>query len=142
MRADLLQKPIQFLKGHEGLLVTVSAVSLGLFVLGALAGPFIVARLPEDYFVAPPRSVRDRSPGRIFLWVLRNLLGVALVLVGIALLVLPGQGALTILAGVFFMDVPAKQALLRRFARSERVRRSLNWIRERLHRAPLRFEER
>ena len=38
----------------------------------------------------------------------KNLLGVFFVLIGIAMLVLPGQGILTIIAGMMLLDFPGR----------------------------------
>ncbi len=68
--------------------------------------------------------------------VLKNLLGVALVGAGIVMLVLPGQGILTILIGVMLMDFPGKYALEKRLVSRPTVMRSLNWMRAKANRPP------
>jgi len=91
------------------------AWGLGIFsVLAALVSivlvPRFLATLPPDYLrsVAAPASTPVAMPLRI----LRNLLGVVLVLLGLAMLVLPGQGLLTLLVGVLLVDFPGKHALV------------------------------
>jgi hypothetical protein len=46
-----------------------------------------------------------------------------------AMLVLPGQGVLTILMGVCVMDVRGKRRMLDRLVRVPRIQLALNWIR-------------
>ena len=65
------------------------------------------------------------------------LLGVILILAGIAMLLLPGQGLLTILVGFFLVDVPAKYKIEQWLMRQPVVHRPINWLRKRAHRPPL-----
>ena len=58
------------------------------------------------------------------------LFGFALILAGVAMLVLPGQGILTILMGVALANFPGKFTLERRLVRQPAVGRALNRIRE------------
>ena len=51
------------------------------------------------------------------------------VLAGIAMLFLPGQGLLTILISICMMDVPGKRRLLDRLAANEHIQAALNWVR-------------
>jgi hypothetical protein len=64
------------------------------------------------------------------LTILKNIVGWAFILAGIAMLVLPGQGILTILIGVSLANFPGKYALERRLVRKPAVARTLNRIRE------------
>ena len=69
--------------------------------------------------------------------VLKNALGLLLLACGIVMLVIPGQGLLTMLIGLMLMDFPGKRRLEARLVAVPSVRRSINWLRERAHRAPL-----
>lgn len=124
-------------------LTILGALSVALFVVSVVALPWLIARIPPDYFEgdteARRRAVSHEHPIRTLL---RNLLGLTLVLAGLAMLVLPGQGLLTILAGVFFLDFPGKRNLERWIVASRPVLRALNAIRKRAGRPPLRVEPR
>jgi hypothetical protein len=128
---------------HSPLLMILGGVSVVLLVASMVALPRMVARIPADYFergADERRRAELRShPART---VLRNLLGVVLLLCGIAMLVLPGQGLLTILAGIFFLDFPGKRALERWIVASGPVLRALNAIRKRAGSPPLHVEPR
>ncbi|WP_233490267.1 PGPGW domain-containing protein [Thiocapsa marina] len=67
----------------------------------------------------------------------KNLVGWVLVLAGILMLVLPGQGILTIIMGLVLSDFPGKYALERRLASKQRVLDGINWIRRRSGHPPL-----
>jgi len=61
----------------------------------------------------------------------KNIIGVLLILAGIAMLVLPGQGVLTILIGLGITDFPGKYKLERKLVSNQAVFKSLNWMRKR-----------
>ncbi len=67
----------------------------------------------------------------------KNALGYLFVLMGIAMLVLPGQGILTIMIGVTLLDFPGKYRLERWLVSRRPVLRSINWLRRCAGREPL-----
>lgn len=105
--------------------------SVAFFAVSAALVPLLLVKMPADYLVRPARR---RS---LALHLLRNLGGIVLVALGIVLLVLPGQGMLTVLMGVAVLDVPAKRRLLRRILCQKTVRSAVQKLRARAHRAPL-----
>jgi hypothetical protein len=113
-----------------------SAVS---FFGSLLAIPMVVVRLPVDHFIAAHEAADwVTSDLRRRLWlVLKNLLGIVLVAGGVIMLVLPGQGVLTILLGVALTDFPGKWRLMRALAHRPNVMKALNWMREKAHQPPL-----
>jgi hypothetical protein len=60
-----------------------------------------------------------------------------LILAGVAMLVLPGQGILMILIGLMLMDIPGKRALERRLVQQPSVWQVMNWIRAKAHQPAL-----
>lgn len=121
------------------LLSIISVVSL-VVCLGLL--PWLVVRLPEDYFARERRDPdwADRSLARKLLSILRCLVGLAFVIVGALLVLLPGQGLLTILVGVLVAEFPGKFRLERNLARRPGVRAALDRIRAAFDHPPLRHE--
>lgn len=128
-----------FLSQHSETILLIAGVSLGAFVVSIILLPFIIIRLPEDFFIRQPPKRPRLSPLRLFLRFLKNLLGVFLLLVGALMLFIPGQGILTMLFGISLMDFPGKRRLEIKLVRSPRVLRSLNWLREKADRAPFRL---
>jgi hypothetical protein len=112
-----------------------------MFVGTLIVVPWLVVRIPADYFVrrqAAHEHRKDWHPWlRIGLLVVKNLCGVALVLAGIAMLLLPGQGILTILIGLTLLDFPGKFALEQKLARQPAVFGAMNWIRAKAGRPSL-----
>ena len=111
----------------------LATISIIFLVLSILFIPYLVARIPADYFLTPSKSekIKSRSWHSIIWLLLRNLFGAFLILAGIIMLVLPGQGILTILAGLFVMYFPGKYKLERYIVSKPAVLNSLNWIRRR-----------
>lgn len=72
------------------------------------------------------------------LLVLKNVLGAIFLTLGVGMLVLPGQGLLTILIGLSLVDFPGKYRLERYLVTRSPVLRSLNWLRRRTGKPPFR----
>lgn len=112
--------------------LSLPAVRLGLVALSLVAlvasvvlVPRILARLPQDYLYRTAESAEPPMLVRL----LRNLLGVVLVLLGVAMLVLPGQGVLTMLVGLLLIDFPGKHGLVRRLLGRPSVLKLVNKLR-------------
>src|SRR5262245_54109823 len=123
-----------WIESHERLMLWLVGLSAVMFFASIIAVPWMLVRIPPRYFMTRhhAHAFRDRHPLiRFAVFAAKNLLGAALVLLGLLLLVLPGQGILTILAGLVLLDFPGKhRALLWTISRPA-VLKSVNWIRER-----------
>jgi hypothetical protein len=64
-------------------------------------------------------------------------LGALLVLLGLLMLVTPGQGLLTLFIGLMLMNYPGKHALERWLVRRDGVMGGLNWLRRKGNQPPL-----
>jgi len=124
----------------EQLLLWSTVASVVAVIATVIGLPWVITRLPHDYFSRPRREVwRDSSQEPVFalvLGVLKNLLGLVLVILGLIMLVTPGQGILTLLAGFLLMNFPGKYQLERWLVLRPGVLRGLNWLRERHDHAP------
>lgn len=108
-----------------------SVLSVATLVATVLAVPWVVARLPADYFSAPRRHPLREQQGFVA-WALslvKNILGGLLLLIGVVLLFMPGQGILMMLVGLLIMNFPGKYRLERILVAREGVFRALNWLR-------------
>lgn len=114
----------------EQLFIILGAVSALTFVFSLLALPWLVSKIPVDYFT----RVRDPHRWHILFTpraILRNLLGLPVLLAGIAMLVLPGQGLLTIMIGLAIMQFPGKFELEKWVITRKGVLTATNWLRQR-----------
>lgn len=130
-----------WLRDHGWLLTWLLVISAVSLLITVLVLPIVILRLPEDYFASD--RLPDPGPGHPWLWaerIARNLVGAVLLLLGIPMLIGPGQGLLTIFVALLLLDFPRKHALLRRVVSYPRVLRFLNRLRARRGRPPLRVE--
>lgn len=125
----------QWAAEHKALLWWLGAASLASFVITAFAVPLLVARMPADHYRRPPGTGwAQRHPA---LRVARSVLGAVVVLVGVFLLFVPGQGILTILVGLGLLEFPGKRRLELGLLRRPRVHAAVDWMRRRAGRPPL-----
>jgi hypothetical protein len=134
-----------WLREYQGLLEWLGGVSLLMFVVTLLAFPLVIIYLPEDYFVRhrrdPAHQIRRHPAVWLGLTVLKNIVGAGLILAGIAMLILPGQGVLTVLIGTTLVNFPGKYTLERRIVSRPSVAKTLNRIREAAGRSRLELPE-
>lgn len=118
-----------------------SGLSLLSLVATVIGVPWVAVRLPSDYFNQPRRSVWRKSAQAprsvLLLGALKNIIGAVLLLLGLLMLVTPGQGLLTIMVGLLLMNFPGKYRLERWLVRRRGVLAALNWLRQRGGHPPL-----
>ena len=136
-----MRELLLWLEANETLLWLAALGSVVTF-LGSLAViPWLVVRMPADYFVHPRRPILrffgEHPALRLLGLCLKNLLGGLLIFAGLAMLFLPGQGILTILIGLSLLNFPGKRRLELRLVGQPRVMRGINWLRTRAGRPPL-----
>lgn len=68
------------------------------------------------------------------------LAGIFLLICGVVMLVLPGQGLLTILLGLSLIPFPGKHKLEQNLLARKSIRSSLNWIRTKANKEPFIFD--
>jgi uncharacterized membrane protein SpoIIM required for sporulation len=116
-----------------------SAVML---VISAMLIPYLIVRLPADFYAENNqrrRLFQDRPILRSLFLTVKNTLGGFLLVAGILMLVLPGQGILTILAALALLDFPGKRKLEMSILHRPAVSKSINWLRQRAGHEPLLF---
>ena len=123
----------------------LAAVSAVTFVVSLAVVPILAVRIPADYFSTPRRGktpwARKYPILRLGVLILKNVLGAALLLGGILMLFLPGQGLLTIFLGIMLMDFPGKYRLERYLISRGPVLKSINWIRRKARKRELETTE-
>jgi hypothetical protein len=138
---DWIKSQLQSLAGYETLLWWSFAVSLALVLLTPVLVAYVVVQLPKDYFTAerrpPPESWYEHPALRPIIVIAKNALGFVLIVAGLVMLVVPGQGLLTLAVGLMLIDFPNKFRLERWLAMRPHVWRSINWLRKRFGREPL-----
>ena len=134
---------MNFASKYSILLEWLGLISLLTFIGSLIAIPWIIARLPEKYFIRHRQQVAERHESHPFVASLtllfRNTMGFIFILAGIVMLVLPGQGIITILIGISLMDFPKKHEVVDYLIRRPRVIKLLNWIRQKEKKQPFVF---
>ena len=130
-----------WLKDHQVLLLSLGAASVAMFIVSLFLAPAIIARIPADYFAhdrrPPSRFVHLTPMPRVLMHVLKNLVACILVVAGLAMLVLPGQGVLTLILGFLLLEFPGKYRFERWLVARRWIHRPANWLRRRAGRPPL-----
>lgn len=131
----------EWIRVHEGALWTIGALSVATLVVTLIVIPVLVIHIPVDYFQRRRRNPRPYQGWyaviRLLLLALKNILGIIFVVAGLAMLLLPGQGFITILIGIMLLNFPGKLALELRIIRQPLVLRTINWMRAKANKPAL-----
>ncbi len=128
-----------------GVLIGVALFLVSLAIsFGALA--LVMVKVPPHYFSS--RHDRDFLPNSpwIVRWgavIAKNIAGVFLILLGIVLSLpgVPGQGVLTILLGIIFLDIPGKRPIEARIIKRPAVLSAINKLRAKYNKPPLELDD-
>ena len=89
-------------------MTVVGITSAGIFLGSLVLVPWVIVRSPADGV----RKLVEREKGSVNAhsprWWVRNILGGLFLVAGVAMLVLPGQGLLTIVVGLGVMSFPGE----------------------------------
>ncbi len=124
----MINAAIAFLETYAVWLAVFSILSL---LVASVLSAWFVAQLPVEYFL-PEHRHRDRGEHwavRLTLLIVKNVIGIALMMAGFVMLFTPGQGLLTLLAGLLLTNFPGKYRLERKLAHQPQVMSVLNWLR-------------
>ncbi len=131
--------------------LTIGNVLLGvaLFLVSLtvsfIAIAVVMVKIPANYFSTHYKQDFLPSSHWTVRWgavILKNILGVFLILLGILLSLpgVPGQGILTILLGLIMIDIPGKRPLEARIVKRPTVLAAVNRLREKYGKPPLELD--
>lgn len=99
--------------------------------------------IPVDYFDSSKRGLSPFKTSNPIIWLIlfitKNVMGYLLIIGGILMLVLPGQGLLTILLGLIFSDYPGKYKLEKKLITIKPIYRYINWVRKKSDIEPIKL---
>ena len=140
----IIQTILEWLMAHQYLLGWIGVISFLVFSLSLLSLPWLVAIIPEDYFLSQKRKraiLKNEVFGTwIVIFILKNSIGLLLITGGVLMLFLPGQGVLTIIAGLIMTDYPGKFELERRIVSNKKILEKLNWLRNKANQPSLKID--
>lgn len=111
---------------------------------------YIITQMDKRYFIRKKISANDSSENSYLMWmnssvtyavkIVKIIVGVCLLLCGLLMLVLPGQGLITMLIGLSLIPFPGKHKIEQNLLSRKSVRSSLNWIRIKANKEPFIFD--
>ena len=132
---------IQWFADHPEVLIGIGISSIFIFLISILGISWFVAQIPEDYFLLSKRQTskwqQQKPILRFVVVVAKNILGLSLIIGGLLMLVLPGQGLLTIITGLLLVNYPGKYKLEQKLVLIPSIYKALNWIRFKAKKPPL-----
>jgi hypothetical protein len=135
----------ELIQTHETVFWWLTVTSIIAFLVTLIVVPRFIVQIPSDYF---SNTERRRTPWsgqhpvvRRILLVGKNALGHVFIVIGLAMLVLPGPGVLTIVVGIILLNFPGKYRLERWMITRDPVLHSINWLRQRAKKAPIVLEK-
>ena len=117
MEFNTLNTIIIFFESYKVLILWLSSISLFIFLFSLISMRWLAGLIPSDYFIR--KDVSRFKTNNPLLWYLvlliKNILGYSLIIGGIMMLVLPGQGLFTIIIGLMLSNYPGKYYIEKRF---------------------------
>ena len=118
-----------------GLFITLISIiiSYALIVIGMI-------NIPADYFSSSYARKFHEDKHFSIRWaaiIIKNVIGLILVVAGIVMIFTPGPGVPTILLGLIMMDIPGKRPLEARLIRRPTVLSAVNHLRAKYKKPPL-----
>ena len=131
---------IEIFNVYKNLILWFGSISLFVFLFSLLSIKWLVSLIPEDYFINKKDS--KIKTNNIFIWyvvlIFKNLIGYSLILGGIMMLVLPGQGLFTIIIGLMMSNYPGKYSIEKKLIAIPTILKSINWLRNKSNKPPIR----
>ncbi len=95
--------------------------------------------IPSDYFIKKEQSkFKSNYPvAWIISGIIKNIFGYVLIFGGILMLVLPGQGLITIFIGLMLSNYPGKYKIEKKIIAIPRIFKAINWLRKKSDVPPL-----
>lgn len=118
--------------------VLIGFASFILLVISLVISILVMTQLPADYWLVYQQQQQDTTP--IMLKLIRNTLGLVLLVIGLLLLILPGQGLVTILVALMISDLPFKHRFIAKLVANPGVQKGLNTVRKWRGKAPFVFQ--
>ena len=124
-----------WLSQNTSILAAVAGFSFLLLTTSLLATPWVLARLPANYFSKPP-VVKPRSARHLCTSVIKTVLGSIMILTGLAMMFTPGPGLVCLVLGMALCEFPGKHRLLKSVVSRPSVFTTLNWLRKKASKPP------
>jgi len=139
---DFINSFFVWFSNNPGILIGLGVSSFFIFIISIIGISWFVAQIPEDYFLSikrkPTKWIEQKPVLRLLVLFGKNIIGLSLLVGGLLMIVLPGQGLLTIVTGLLLINYPGKFRLEQKIVGIPSVFKTLNWIRIKANKPPLR----
>ena len=136
---NFIESITEFVSSYKVYILWLATISLFVFIFSLVSIKWLVALIPTDYFIKKKKLKSKKSYS--FIWlisiIVKNLIGYTLILGGLLMLVLPGQGLFTILMGLILSNYPGKYTIEKRFISIPSILKTVNWLRKKSEKPPL-----
>ena len=129
---NFIESITEFVSNYKTYILWLATISLFVFIFSLVSIKWLVALIPTDYFIKKNISKSKKSYSLLWLMsiIVKNIIGYTLILGGILMLVLPGQGLFTILMGLILSNYPGKYTIEKRFISIPSILKTINWLRK------------
>lgn len=134
---------IEWLKAHWEWLFFFS---IAMFIVSIFGLRYFIIRIPPDYFFLSRKetwTIKKHPLLAFIVLFIKNVIGLFFVVVGLIMSIpgVAGQGVLTILIGLMLMNFPGKRKLELKIIKQPLILNTLNNIRMKAGKDPLRFDQ-
>ena len=139
MENNLIDQISGIILNYKSFILWLGSISFVVFVFSLISIKWLVALIPSDYFIEDKRNKYQSSYPLTWLIsiIIKNIVGYTLIVGGILMLVLPGQGLFTIVIGLMLSNYPGKYFIERKFIAIPSVLKTINWLRKKSNKPPL-----
>ena len=138
---NFIESITEFVSNYKTYILWLATISLFVFIFSLVSIKWLVALIPTDYFVKKNISKSKKSYSLLWLIsiIVKNIIGYTLILGGILMLVLPGQGLFTILMGLILSNYPGKYTIEKKFISNPSILKTVNWLRKKSNKPRLKI---
>ena len=135
----ILEQIIDLIDDYKSIIFWLGLLSFLIFIFSLVTIKWLVALIPSDYFVSKKDTkFKSEYP---FIWlismIIKNIIGYVLIIGGILMLLLPGQGLFTIFIGLMMSNYPGKYYIEKKFIAIPSILKTINWLRKRSNKEPI-----
>ena len=136
---NLIDQISEIILNYKNFILWLGSISFLVFIFSLISIKWLVALIPSDYFIENKRNKYQSSYPLTWLIsiIIKNIVGYILIIGGILMLVLPGQGLFTIIIGLMLSNYPGKYFIERKFIAIPSVLKTINWLRKKSNKPPL-----
>jgi len=136
---NLIDQISGIILNYKNFILWLGSISFLVFIFSLISIKWLVALIPSDYFIEDKRNKYQSSYPLTWLIsiIIKNIVGYILIIGGILMLVLPGQGLFTIIIGLMLSNYPGKYFIERKFIAIPTVLKTINWLRKKSNKPPL-----